>query len=172
MGFSLRRAKFPLVCHKKGPAAGFLGRWGWTLQAVYLTRRRGGAEEDAEKETEGMEVGGFTGSVRWRAEGAEKEEVVRENRCLTRRCWDTTGRVLDAETRRRGERRGEETGGMEGGGFTGSVRWRAEEAEREGGRCPSFARIGRLKPAPPWTGRRAGLRRFRSEEHTYEIQSL
>src|ERR1017187_4164033 len=131
MGFSLRRAKFPLVCHKKGPAAGFLGRWGWTLQAVYLTRRRGGAEEDAEKETEGMEVGGFTGSVRWRAEGAEKEEVVRENRCLTRRCWDTTGRVLDAETRRRGERRGEETGGMEGGGFAGSARWRAEGAEKE-----------------------------------------
>src|ERR1035441_3071102 len=136
MGFSLRRAKFPLVCHKKGPAAGFLGRWGWTLQAVYLTRRRGGAEEDAEKETEGMEVGGFTGSVRWRAEGAEKEEVVRENRCLTRRCWDTTGRVLDAETRRRGERRGEETGGVgEGGRKVSELRsdWQAEA-------CPTLDR--------------------------------
>src|ERR1035441_2400266 len=156
---SPRRAKFPLVCHKKGAAGAvkrLLTRWGWDTTGSGFdgeTRRRG---ERRGEETGGMEGGGFTGSTRWGAEEAEKEENVRacDDRSLARRGWVPTGGGFHAETRRRGERRGEETGGMEGGGFTGSTRWGAEEAEN-GRERPSFARIGRLKPAPPWTGRRS-----------------
>src|ERR1035438_3488607 len=135
MGFSFRRAKCPLVCHKKGAAAEavrgnrLLPRWGWGIagSAFDAETRRGG--ERRGEETGGMEGGGFAGSARWGAEEAEKEEA-REDRLLTRWGWGITGSAFDAETRRGGERRGEETGGM-GGRGTGSVRWRAEEAESE-----------------------------------------
>src|ERR1022692_4289716 len=99
-----------------------------TGSAFDAETRRGG--ERRGEETGGMEGGGFAGSARWGAEGAEKEEV-RENRLLTRWGWGTAGSAFDAEARRRGERRGEETGGMEGGEFTSSARWGAEGAEKE-----------------------------------------
>src|ERR1035441_9071744 len=154
---SPRRAKFPLVCHKKGAAGAvkrLLTRWGWDTTGSGFdaeTRRRG---ERRGEETGGMEGGGFTGSTRWGAEEAEKEENVRacDDRSLARRGWDTTGGGFDAETRRRNGRDG---------------RWRVHwfhamgsGGSGEGRERPSFARIGRLKPAPPWTGRRAVLRRF------------
>src|ERR1022692_3157591 len=107
-----------------------LTRWGWGITGSAFdaeTRRRG---ERRGEETGGMEGGEFAGSARWGAEGAEKEEV-RENRLLTRWGWGTAGSAFDAEARRRGERRGEETGGMEGGEFTSSARWGAEGAEKE-----------------------------------------
>src|ERR1017187_4704468 len=59
------------------------------------------------------------------------------------------GMRLDAETRRRGERRGEMQERECGEDRDSCVRRVAESAESAEGRSPSFARIGRLKAAPP-----------------------
>src|ERR1035441_4014391 len=56
---------------------------------------------------------------------------------------------LDAETRRRGERRGEMQEWECGEDRDSCVLRVAESAESAEGRGPSFARIGKLKHAPP-----------------------
>src|ERR1017187_4804271 len=67
--------------------------------------------------------------------------------------WGVRGVRFDAETRRRGERRGE----RERVGVRDSrVGWGGARRQRRK-RCPSFARIGKLKHAPPRDGQAGGL---------------
>src|ERR1019366_1770649 len=66
--------------------------------------------------------------------------------------WGVRGVRFDAETRRRGERRGE----RERVGVRDSrVGWGGARRQRRKTR-PSFARIGKLKPAPPRDGQAGG----------------
>jgi hypothetical protein len=119
-------------------------------EAFDLTRRRGGAEKDAEKKEEGRKD--RVSHLRWRcAETAENFEE-RDVRASLGRTLSRMGRGGGYEafdlTRRRGGAEEDAEKKEEGRKDRVSrLPWRrAETAET---RRPSFARIGRLKPAPP-----------------------
>src|ERR1039458_8774467 len=112
-------------------------RCGRGIAGWVLTRRRGGAEEDAEKKQKVRRRIGIHTFRGWRDRDGSRE------------VWEGNRRLgLDAETRRRGGRRGEEAKGEEKDRNSHIPRV-AEPVENAEGRGPSFARMDRLKPAPP-----------------------